>query len=351
MLLKSNKSILVTGGAGFIGSNFVSYFCSKYTAYNVIVLDKLTYAGNLDNLSDCYNLSNYYFIHGDICDAELLRNIFEEYDIRGVVHFAAESHVDNSIVSPRTFLETNICGTFSLLETAKWWWLTDDNTPRRGYEYCHFHHVSTDEVYGELLPEDDCWAEEASMLPNSPYSATKASSDFLVRSFFKAYSLNVTTSRCGNNYGPKQHVEKFVPIVITKCLEEDIIPIHGAGTNIRDWIYVADHCKAIDLIFHQGKKGENYNIGNNEELSNLAVAQRICLACDLLYPRESGRSYSELITFVPNRPLNDFRYGLNVSKIKNLGWQAEESFDSAIAETIRWYQQACLGLDRAVSQN
>ncbi len=340
MLLESNKSILVTGGAGFIGSNFVSYFCNKYPNYNVVVLDKLTYAGSLDSLSDCCSLNNYNFIHGDICDVTLLRDTFEKYDIRGVIHFAAESHVDNSIVSPRTFLETNICGTFTLLETAKWWWLNDDNTPRYGYEDCRFHNVSTDEVYGELSLGEGCWTEESKMLPNSPYSATKASADFLVRSFLKAYSLNVTTSNCGNNYGPKQHIEKFIPIVITKCLEEDIIPIHGEGANIRDWIYVFDHCKAVDLIFHQGKKGETYNIGNNEELSNLIVAQKICSACDSLYPREGNRSYSELINFIPNRPLNDFRYGLNVSKIKGLGWQAEESFDSSIIKTIDWYWKA-----------
>ncbi|MBR6673811.1 MAG: GDP-mannose 4,6-dehydratase, partial [Mailhella sp.] len=230
------KSILVTGGAGFIGSNFVPYFCDKYVEYHVINLDKLTYAGDLANVAECEGMPNYTFVQGDICDDELIERLFTEHDIRGVIHFAAESHVDNSIKGPRAFMETNYMGTFVLIETARRHWMDGPGKFKSGYEDCRFHHISTDEVYG-TLGETGYFAETTPYAPNSPYSASKASSDFIVRAYHHTYGMNVTTSNCSNNYGPKQHFEKFIPVIISKCLKEESIPVYGNGSNIRDWLY------------------------------------------------------------------------------------------------------------------
>lgn len=331
------QTILITGGAGFIGSNFVPYFCRKYPDYFVLVLDKLTYAGNLDNLRECHGLNNYAFEQGDICDQELLNRIFASYDIRGVIHFAAESHVDNSISGPRAFIETNVVGTFNLLQACYQYWMEAPNQPRKGFETSRFHHISTDEVYGSLGKEG-VFTETTPYAPNSPYSASKASSDMLVRAYCHTYGLNVTTTNCSNNYGPKQHNEKLIPKTIFNCLHGLPIPVYGNGSNVRDWLYVMDHCKAIDLVFHQGKSGETYNVGGGTELDNLSLVKLICQQLDKLIPRQDGQSYSDLITFVADRAGHDFRYAIDSNKIsKELSWKPEYNFQTGILETIKWF--------------
>lgn len=330
------KTILVTGGAGFIGSNFIPYFCEKYPEYRIVNLDKLTYAGNLDNLKECTSMKNYTFIQGDICDEKVLEKLFEEYDIRGVIHFAAESHVDNSITGPKPFIETNIVGTFNLLEAARKYWMEAPGKYKEGYEGSRFHHISTDEVYGSL-GDGGFFEETTPYAPNSPYSASKASSDFLVRAYFHTFGLNVTTSNCSNNYGSKQHPEKLIPKIISNCLSEKAVPIYGDGKNIRDWLYVLDHCKAIDLIFHKGKVGETYNVGGRNEKNNLEIVHAICEIMDKKHPRASG-SYADLITFVKDRAGHDRRYAIDATKLeKELGWKAEETFATGIIKTVDWY--------------
>lgn len=332
-----SKTILVTGGAGFIGSNFVPYFCSKYPEYKVINLDKLTYAGNLDNLKECAGMPNYTFVQGDICDEILVERLFAENDIRGVIHFAAESHVDNSIKGPRAFINTNIVGTFNLLEAARKHWMEAPNKFKAGYEDCRFHHISTDEVYG-TLGNDGMFKETTPYAPNSPYSASKASSDFLVRAYHHTFGMNVTTSNCSNNYGPKQHHEKLIPHIIEKALAGQPLPIYGQGLNIRDWLYVLDHCKAIDLIYHKGKSGETYNVGGRNERNNITIVKTICAILDSRRPRENGKKYEELITYVQDRAGHDFRYAIDAAKLETeLGWKAEETFDTGIVKTVEWY--------------
>ncbi len=332
-----SQAILVTGGAGFIGSNFVPYFCKKYPDYHIINLDKLTYAGNLNNLSECANMPNYTFVQGDICDETLVKNLFNQYDIRGVIHFAAESHVDNSIKNPKAFIQTNIEGTFTLLNAAFKHWMSGPNQVKAGYEKCRFHHISTDEVYG-ALGKEGFFSEQTPYRPNSPYSASKASSDFLVRAYFHTYGMNVTTSNCSNNYGPKQHEEKLIPHMIKLALELKPLPIYGSGQNVRDWLYVLDHCKAIDLIFHNGKAGETYNIGGHNERNNIEIVHRICAILDEKRPRADGAKYADLITFVQDRAGHDFRYAIDASKIeRELGWKADETFDTGIIKTVEWY--------------
>lgn len=332
-----SQTILVTGGAGFIGSNFVPYFCQKYPQYQIINLDKLTYAGSTDNLSECETMPNYHFVKGDICDEKLIESLFEKYDIQGVIHFAAESHVDNSIKNPKEFVNTNLVGTFNLLETARKHWMISSHQTKERYEQCRFHHISTDEVYGSL-GEDGFFSENTPYAPNSPYSATKAGSDFLVRAYFHTYGMNVTTSNCSNNYGPKQHIEKLIPCMISKALKGEKLPIYGQGLNIRDWLYVEDHCKAIDLIFHQGEAGETYNIGGHNEKNNITIVKTICKLLDLYVPRSDGSRYESLITFVQDRAGHDFRYAINSEKLeKKLGWKAQETFDNGIKKTIEWY--------------
>ena len=334
-----SKTILITGGAGFIGSNFVPYFCEKYPQYKIINLDKLTYAGNLDNLRECESMPNYTFVQGDICDADLIDKLFDENDIRGVIHFAAESHVDNSIKGPRAFINTNIVGTFNLLDAARRHWMDGPGKVKPGYEDARFHHISTDEVYG-ALGETGMFREDTPYAPNSPYSASKASSDFLVRAYHHTFGMNVTTSNCSNNYGPKQHNEKLIPHIISKALALQPLPIYGKGENVRDWLYVLDHCKAIDLIFHNGKSGETYNIGGRNERNNITIVKTICAILDEKKPRSDGKKYEELITFVADRAGHDFRYAIDATKLENaLGWRANETFDTGIVKTVEWYLQ------------
>ena len=331
------KTILITGGAGFIGSNFVPYFCEKYPEYNIINLDKLTYAGNLANLTECADMKNYRFVQGDICDIDMIEKLFADYDIRGVIHFAAESHVDNSIKGPRAFINTNIVGTFNLLDTARKHWMEAPNKAKAGYEDCRFHHISTDEVYG-TLGNEGMFEETTPYAPNSPYSASKASSDFLVRAYHHTFGMNVTTSNCSNNYGPKQHQEKLIPHIISKALSEQPLPIYGKGENIRDWLYVLDHCKAIDLIYHKGEVGETYNVGGRNERNNITIVKTICAILDQQKPRANGKKYEELITFVQDRAGHDFRYAIDATKLETeLGWKAEETFDTGIIKTVEWY--------------
>ena len=330
------KSILVTGGAGFIGSNFIPYFARKYPNTLIVNFDKLTYAADLNHLKECADLPNYTFVQGDLVQEQDVAQVFEKFDIRGVIHFAAESHVDNSIKGSKAFVETNIVGTFHLLEAARRHWMTAPNQSKAGYETCRFHHISTDEVYG-TLGETGYFTETTAYAPNSPYSASKASSDFLVRAYHHTYGMNVTTSNCSNNYGPKQHAEKLIPTIIRKCLAEEAIPVYGDGKNVRDWLYVLDHCRAIDMIYHQGQTGETYNVGGHNEKNNLQIVDAICTYLNQVHPRKKG-TYQELITFVADRPGHDKRYAIDATKLENeLGWKAEETFDTGITKTIDWY--------------
>ncbi|PKG52016.1 dTDP-glucose 4,6-dehydratase [Olleya sp. 1-3] len=329
------KTILVTGGAGFIGSNFVTFFLETNPNINLVNLDSLTYAGDLTNLKEVESDSNYTFVKGDICDRGLIEKLFEKYQFEGVIHFAAESHVDNSITNPGAFINTNITGTFNLIDVAKKHWMSSPFKYKEGKENNRFHHISTDEVYG-TLGETGLFTEDTHYAPNSPYSASKAASDFVVRSYYHTYGMNVITTNCSNNYGPKQHDEKLIPTIIRKAINGENIPIYGDGTNIRDWLYVLDHCKGIDLVYKTGKSGETYNIGGKNERNNLTIVDTICSILDELMPAE--KSYKEQITFVKDRPGHDFRYAIDASKIeKNLGWRAEENFESGIRKTINWY--------------
>lgn len=332
-----SESILVTGGAGFIGSNFIPYFIDKHSDYHIINLDKLTYAGNLSNLSEIEQNDRYTFVQGDICNRELVEYLFRQYDIRGVIHFAAESHVDNSINGPEIFIKTNINGTFTLLDVARKYWMESPFKYKKGYEGCRFHHISTDEVYG-TLGETGFFSETTPYAPNSPYSAAKASSDLIVRAYFHTYGMNVTTSNCSNNYGPKQHNEKLIPTIIRKALSGENIPIYGDGKNIRDWLYVIDHCSGIDLIYHHGKAGQTYNIGGRNERTNLQIVDTICSILDEARPRADSKSYKEQITFVQDRAGHDRRYAIDATKIeRELGWRADENFESGIQKTVQWY--------------
>lgn len=330
------KSILVTGGAGFIGSNFVPYFLEKYKEYKLINLDKLTYAGDLKNLKEVANSDRYELIEGDICDRGLVSEIFEKYDIRGVIHFAAESHVDNSISGPEAFVVTNVNGTFTLLDVARKYWMDAPFQYKEAYQDCRFHHISTDEVYG-TLGKTGLFTETTPYAPNSPYSASKASSDMIVRSYFHTYGMNVVTTNCSNNYGPKQHDEKLIPTIIRKAISKESIPIYGDGLNIRDWLYVLDHCKGIDLVYHTGKTGETYNIGGRNEKNNLYIVNTICELLDEKKPLADG-SYKQFITFVKDRPGHDRRYAIDATKLETkLGWKADENFESGIVKTVEWY--------------
>jgi dTDP-glucose 4,6-dehydratase len=330
------KRVLITGGAGFIGSNFVEHisYDENIIVYN---LDKLTYAGNLDNLRSVENHERYNFIQGDICDRNLIEELFNKYQITDVIHFAAESHVDNSIKNPGAFIETNIVGSFNLLDVAYKSWMDAPNKVKSEYKNSRFLHVSTDEVYG-TLGKEGLFLETTSYAPNSPYSASKASSDFIVRSYFHTYGMNVVTTNCSNNYGPNQHDEKLIPTIIRKCLSEEHIPIYGDGLNIRDWLYVLDHCKGIEIAFNTGVSGETYNIGGRNERTNMYIVDTICTILDEKSPRTNGGSYKELKSFVEDRAGHDFRYAIDATKIENeLGWKADENFESGILKTITWY--------------
>ena len=330
------KTVLVTGAAGFIGSNYVKYISENFED-KIIVLDKLTYAGDIRNLDAFNDNPNYEFIKGDICDAQLLESLFNKYQFQEVVHFAAESHVDNSITGPAAFIETNIVGTFQLLQAAYKCWMKGPNEHKEAFKNARFLHVSTDEVYG-TLGETGLFTEKTSYAPNSPYSASKASSDFIVRSYFHTYGFPAVTTNCSNNYGPNQHKEKLIPTIIRKALSGDAIPIYGDGQNIRDWLYVRDHCVGIKLALDRGELGETYNIGGRNERKNLYIAHTICELLDKLKPKEN--TYKDQISFVKDRPGHDFRYAIDATKIESeLGWQAEETFESGIEKTIAWYLQ------------
>ncbi len=331
------KNFLVTGGAGFIGSNFVTYFLESNPDVYLVNLDLLTYAGDLENLKGIENHSRYTFIKGDICDRILVTSLFKKYNFQGVFHFAAESHVDNSIKNPDAFIKTNVMGTFTVLDVAKNHWMNGPNQIKEIYKTSRFHHISTDEVYG-TLGNEGLFTEETAYAPNSPYSASKASSDFLIRSYFHTYGMNVVTTNCSNNYGPKQHDEKLIPTIIRKAISGENIPIYGDGKNIRDWLYVLDHCKGIDLVYKKGKKGETFNIGGKNERNNLYIANKICEVLDKKKPK--GISYKEQISFVKDRPGHDFRYAIDANKIETeLDWKADENFESGIVKTIEWYLQ------------
>lgn len=328
------QKVLVTGAAGFIGSNYVQYVLEHFNDA-IVVLDKLTYAGDIRNLDSVSDHTDYTFVQGDICDSAMLEELFATHQFQQVVHFAAESHVDNSITGPSAFIETNIVGTFQLLQAAYKLWMNGPNDLKEAYKNARFLHVSTDEVYG-TLGETGLFREDTSYAPNSPYSASKASSDFIVRSYFHTYGMPVVTTNCSNNYGPNQHKEKLIPTIIRKAIAGEPIPIYGDGQNIRDWLYVRDHCVGIKLALDKGAIGDTYNIGGRNERKNLYIAHTICDLLDTLKPK-SG-SYKDQITFVTDRPGHDFRYAIDASKIENeLGWKAEENFESGIQKTIEWY--------------
>ncbi|MFJ7638139.1 dTDP-glucose 4,6-dehydratase [Peribacillus sp. NPDC097206] len=334
-------NLLITGGAGFIGSNFVSYILDKYEDIHIVNFDKLTSAGKLENLKDILSHPRHSFIQGDICDQLLVKKTFEQYQIDGVIHFAAESHVDNSIQNPALFVQTNVLGTFTLLETARKAWMDGIGTYKKQYQKARFHHISTDEVYG-TLGINGFFNEDSSYSPNSPYSASKASSDMLVRSYFHTYDMNVISTNCSNNYGPNQHDEKLIPAIIKKALDLEPITIYGDGQNIRDWLYVLDHCFAIEKVFFEGKPGETYLIGGHCEKTNIEIAHTICDFLDRQSPTQINEkgitSYRELIEFVKDRPGHDFRYAIDDSKLRNqLGFQAEYTFEKGIEKTILHY--------------
>ena len=330
------KNILVTGGAGFIGANFVPYFIENNPEYHVVNLDLLTYAGNLENVAEVENHPRYTFVQGDICDSNFIKELFQKYQFHDVIHFAAESHVDNSISGPEAFIKTNVLGTFNLLDTARKLWMKGPNQYNSGFENTRFHHVSTDEVYG-TLGETGLFEETTPYAPNSPYSASKAGSDMIVRSYFHTYGMNVVTSNCSNNYGPKQHNEKLIPTIIRKAIAGEPIPIYGDGKNVRDWLYVLDHCKGIELDNKKGRSGETYNIGGRNERNNLQIVATICEILNTKVPRSSGK-YQDLITFVKDRPGHDLRYAIDATKIETeLGWKADENFETGILKTVTWY--------------
>lgn len=332
-----SDTILITGGAGFIGSNFVPYFLETHPELTVVNLDAMTYAADERNLTEVQGNPNYIFVKGDIADKELVNALFDKYDFKGVIHFAAESHVDNSIKGPEIFVKTNVLGTFTLLDAARRRWMDAPNVVKAGYENCRFHHISTDEVYG-TLGATGFFTETTPYAPNSPYSASKASSDMLVRAYHHTYGMNVTTSNCSNNYGPKQHPEKLIPHIIQSALAEKPLPIYGDGKNIRDWLYVLDHCKAINLVWTKGRSGETYNIGGRNERDNITIVTTICRILDREVPRANGHKYEELITFVQDRAGHDRRYAIDATKLETeLGWKADENFDTGIVKTVEWY--------------
>lgn len=326
--MSNNPTILITGGAGFIGSHLVRLMVNKYPEKHFVNLDKLTYAGNLENLKDIEHKPNYTFVRGDITDAEQMGSLFERFQFEGVIHLAAESHVDRSIANPMSFIETNIVGTICLLNTAKHYWTS--------FEGKRFYHVSTDEVYG-TLGETGLFTEETAYDPRSPYSASKASSDHLVRAYYHTYGLPILLSNCSNNYGPYQFPEKLIPLMINNIKQEKALPIYGDGKYTRDWLWVEDHAKAIDLIYHEGVIGETYNIGGNNEWKNIDLVEQLCDVMDQLLERPVGNA-RQLITFVKDRPGHDRRYAIDATKIKReLGWEPEIQAAEGLMLTAKWY--------------
>jgi dTDP-glucose 4,6-dehydratase len=326
-------NVLVTGGAGFIGCNFVRHLLASDPEIRIVNLDLLTYAGSLDNLRDLPDPARHLFVQGDICDRTLIDRLLREHQIDTIAHFAAESHVDRSITGPAAFVQTNLVGTFTLLEAARQFCLEN-----RINVTFRLHHISTDEVYGTLKHDDPPFTETTPYAPNSPYSASKAGSDHLVRAYFHTYGLPVVTTNCSNNYGPFQHGEKFIPTVIRSCLLEKPIPVYGDGSNIRDWLYVEDHCRGIDTVIRQGQLGETYNIGGCNEWANINITRLICQLLDERRPEHAP--HDRLITFVTDRPGHDWRYAIAADKMeRELGWKPLETFQTGIAKTVDWYLQ------------
>lgn len=329
------RNLLITGGAGFIGANFVRYVLKADPEVRLVTLDALTYAGSLDNLKDLPQAERHHFILGDICDQNLAAQILREHKIDTIVHFAAESHVDRSILGPAQFIQTNIVGTFSLLEAARQVWLVEQTVP---IEMVRFHHISTDEVFGSLNPGEPAFTETTPYSPNSPYSASKAASDHLVRAYYHTYGIPITITNCSNNYGPYQFPEKLIPLMILNALAGKPLPVYGDGLQVRDWLYVEDHCEAIWLVLKHGAVGETYNIGGNNQPANIEIVHKICDILDVLVPQENGDSYRSLIQHVADRPGHDRRYAMDIRKIQQeLGWLPRESIDSGLRKTIEWY--------------
>lgn len=326
--------LLVTGGAGFIGANFVHYWLRQHPGDRLVVLDALTYAGNKLNLEDAEHNPDFRFVHGDICDERLVSELLENESIDTIVHFAAESHVDRSIDGPDAFINTNIIGTHVLLKAAKSRWLEQGKV---GANY-RFHHVSTDEVYGSLSMDDPAFTETTAYDPSSPYSASKASSDHLVRAYHRTFGLPVTITNCSNNYGPFQFPEKLIPVIILNALNGRSIPVYGDGMNVRDWLFVADHCRAIDAVLQRGKTGETYNVGGNGERTNIDIVRTICGLLDDIHPQTGQAPHESLIHFVKDRPGHDRRYAIDIRKINSeLGWTPGEDLASGLKATVEWY--------------
>lgn len=343
--MEFKRNILITGGAGFIGSHVVRLFVNKYPDYRIVNLDKLTYAGNLENLRDIENAPNYVFVKADITDFEEMRRIMAEYDIDGVIHLAAESHVDRSIVDPFAFAKTNVMGTLSLLQAAKEKWEASPN----GFEGKLFYHISTDEVYGALKPGDGLFTESTPYSPHSPYSASKASSDHFVRSYHDTYGMPTLITNCSNNYGPYQFPEKLIPLFINNIRHRKPLPVYGKGENVRDWLYVEDHARAIDLIFHKGKVADTYNIGGFNEWRNIDLIKVMIQTVDRLLGNPEGYSL-DLITYVTDRKGHDLRYAIDSTKLANeLGWQPSLQFEEGIEKTIKWYLDNQEWLDNITS--
>lgn len=327
--------LLITGGAGFIGSNFVLDWLADSFAEGIVNLDKLTYAGNLINLKSLETDSRHIFVQGDICDYDLVLSLLKKYQIRAVVNFAAESHVDRSIHSPESFIQTNIVGTFNLLEAVRAYWT---ELPEQDKQAFRFLHVSTDEVYGSLSLTDSPFSETNPYRPNSPYSATKAASDHLVRAWHHTYGLPILTTNCSNNYGPYHFPEKLIPLVILNAISGKPLPIYGDGQQVRDWLFVKDHCSAISRVLKVGKLGETYNVGGWNEKTNLEVVYTICSILDALWPKDDCTSYAKQITYVKDRPGHDRRYAINANKLEcELGWKPAETFETGIRKTVQWY--------------
>jgi dTDP-glucose 4,6-dehydratase len=329
------KNVLVTGGAGFIGSNFVHFLLRVEPQVQIINLDVLTYAGSQENLKGLPDPQRHTFVHGDILDRELVDRLLREYSIDTIVHFAAETHVDRSIHGPEQFVRTNVLGTFTLLEAARQFW---SNEKSLGEQRVHFHHVSTDEVYGTLKPGEPAWTEEIPYAPNSPYAASKAGSDHLVRAYHHTFGLPVTITNCSNNYGPRQFPEKLIPLMILNAIQGKPLPVYGDGQQIRDWLYVQDHCEAIWRVINSGKVGETFNIGGNNQPPNLEIVHTICKVLDERLPDSPYTPHESLIKFVADRPGHDRRYAMDITKIgSNLGWEPREWLESGLQKTVDWY--------------
>lgn len=330
--MSDKTRILVTGGAGFIGSNLILHLLESYDNYEICNLDKLTYASDLSYLTEVKSDNRYRFSKTDLADRESVDRLIRAFDPHGVIHLAAESHVDNSIAGPEPFVMSNVVGTFNLIESCRLWWKEQDVLEER-----RFHHVSTDEVYGEL-GDTGSFKETTPYAPNSPYSATKAGSDFIVRAYHHTYGMNVVTTNCSNNYGPHQHDEKLIPVVIRKAVNKENIPVYGKGENVRDWLFVRDHCRAIDMVFHKGRSGETYNVGGRNEWKNLDLVHEICNILNEVVGEGPSGDYKNLISFVTDRPGHDWRYSIDATKLENeLGWRNTQDFRADLETTVKWY--------------